>query len=243
MRRPLATRKTPPSKPPISSSSWPGSGTRNSDARSRTLRSTTFSQLDGAEGIVRTHFAATLGKLNDLERSVAHDVLRYLVTPGGSKIAQEPGSLAALDRTPARPGRGCARPSWPPTRDRILRRLESPDTRPRACLRDLPRCPCQGRPRPRRGIATTAKRSRKARDREAPQGAGRSESAPARGEPVASPPENTSGRGDRHHAHRSSLCFATNCARPTNRHGSPYRHRGRTRPSSTRADVSNQCIY
>src|SRR5262249_15512285 len=92
---------------------------------SHTLRSTTFAQLGGAKGIVRTHFAATLGRLNDLERGVAQDVLRYLVTPGCSKIAQEPGSLAAwtdlprdqiedvLDRLATQEGR-------------ILRRLESP---------------------------------------------------------------------------------------------------------------------
>jgi hypothetical protein len=92
---------------------------------SRMLRATTFTELGGAEGIVRTHFAETIEKLNDAERAVVQDVLRYLVTPGGSKIAQEPGSLAGWTGHPPEEVEGVLT-KLAAQEGRILRRVESP---------------------------------------------------------------------------------------------------------------------
>ena len=68
---------------------------------SRTLRWETFIQkVGGARAIVRKHFDDEMGRLSPTERDVASDVLPYLVTPSGAKIAQEPAFIAA--RTGAR---------------------------------------------------------------------------------------------------------------------------------------------
>ncbi|MGE5756550.1 MAG: hypothetical protein ACM35G_12710, partial [Planctomycetaceae bacterium] len=69
---------------------------------SRTLRWETFTQkLGGARAIVRKHFDDVMGWLSPTERAVASDVLPYLVTPSGAKIAQEPAFIAARTGRPA----------------------------------------------------------------------------------------------------------------------------------------------
>jgi WD40 repeat protein len=61
---------------------------------SRTLRLQTLDELGGARVIVRRHFKEVIGRLSRHEQSIAADVLRYLVSPSGSRIAQELSSLA-----------------------------------------------------------------------------------------------------------------------------------------------------
>jgi WD40 repeat protein len=84
---------------------------------SRVMRLETFVKLGRAENIAKTHLDKIMEKLTDQERSTAACVLRYLVTPSGSKIAQEPDALV----------------SWAELKedevDSILRRLSAADTR------------------------------------------------------------------------------------------------------------------
>jgi tetratricopeptide (TPR) repeat protein len=84
---------------------------------SRVMRLETFEKLGRAEQIARTHLDTLMSKLTDDERNTAARVLRYLVTPSGTKIAQEPAALA----------------SWSELReeevDAILNRLSAPDMR------------------------------------------------------------------------------------------------------------------
>jgi WD40 repeat protein len=84
---------------------------------SRVLRTGTFVKLGRAENIARTHLDKIMDKLTDQERNTAASVLHYLVTPSGSKIAQEPAALV----------------SWAELRaeevEAILRRLSASDTR------------------------------------------------------------------------------------------------------------------
>lgn len=86
-------------------------------AGSRVLRLETFVRLGGAENIARTHLDKMMEKLTETERSTAASVLRYLVTPSGTKIAQEPAALV----------------SWADLKEdevqAILRRLSASDTR------------------------------------------------------------------------------------------------------------------
>lgn len=85
--------------------------------RSRILRLETFVNLGRAVNIAKTHLDKIMGKLTDQERATAASVLHYLVTPSGSKIAQEPAALV----------------SWAELNaddvESILRRLSSSDTR------------------------------------------------------------------------------------------------------------------
>jgi tetratricopeptide (TPR) repeat protein len=62
---------------------------------SNTLRWQTFEKLGRAENIARTHLDTMMLKLTATERDEAAELLRYLVTPSGSKIAQEPAALAS----------------------------------------------------------------------------------------------------------------------------------------------------
>jgi WD40 repeat protein len=86
-------------------------------AGSRVLRVDTFVKLGRAENIARTHLDKIMEKLTDQERTTAANVLRYLVTPSGSKIAQEPGALVSWAEMKAADVEG------------ILRRLSAADTR------------------------------------------------------------------------------------------------------------------
>jgi hypothetical protein len=61
---------------------------------SRQLRLETLEALGGSEKIVRGHLDKVLGDLGPDDRDAAGYMLCHLVTPAGSKIAQEPAALA-----------------------------------------------------------------------------------------------------------------------------------------------------
>ncbi|MDQ3805260.1 MAG: hypothetical protein M3416_15710, partial [Acidobacteriota bacterium] len=62
---------------------------------SDTLRLDTLNELGGAKNIARTHLDEVMSKLDEGERDAAASVLRFLVTPAGAKIAQQPSALAS----------------------------------------------------------------------------------------------------------------------------------------------------
>lgn len=62
---------------------------------SHRLRKSTLEKLGGPENIARTHLDKQLGKFSEAERQMTSDLLRYLVTPSGAKIAQECSALAS----------------------------------------------------------------------------------------------------------------------------------------------------
>jgi tetratricopeptide (TPR) repeat protein len=64
-------------------------------AGSSVLRLQTFEAMGRAENIARTHLDTVMSRLNDSELVHAADVLRYMVTPSGTKIAQEASALAS----------------------------------------------------------------------------------------------------------------------------------------------------
>jgi tetratricopeptide (TPR) repeat protein len=64
-------------------------------AGSSVMRLKTFVTMGRAENIARTHLDTMMSGLNDSELSHAAHVFRYLVTPSGSKIAQEASALAS----------------------------------------------------------------------------------------------------------------------------------------------------
>ncbi len=86
-------------------------------AGSPALRLETFDKLGRAANIARTHLDTMMAKLTDAQRVGAAEVLRYLVTPSGSKIAQEAAALT----------------SWTELKkeqvEEILNRLSGPDMR------------------------------------------------------------------------------------------------------------------
>ncbi|HEV8578232.1 MAG TPA: WD40 repeat domain-containing protein [Thermoanaerobaculia bacterium] len=59
------------------------------------LRLATLDRLGGTENIARTHLDTAMEELSEPERDVAAHMFRFLVTPSGSKIAQDLPSLAA----------------------------------------------------------------------------------------------------------------------------------------------------
>lgn len=61
---------------------------------SNKLRLTTLEKLGGPENIARTHLDKQLAQFSEVQREMAAQLLRYLVTPGGTKIAQESPALA-----------------------------------------------------------------------------------------------------------------------------------------------------
>lgn len=64
-------------------------------AGSHALRMQTFEDLGRATNIARTHLDTMMAKLSVAERDGAAEILRYLVTPSGSKIAQEAAALTS----------------------------------------------------------------------------------------------------------------------------------------------------
>ena len=64
--------------------------------RSHLLRLTTFEHLGGAQEIARTHLDKVMGKLTEAQVATAAAVLRFLVTPMGSKIALDSVTLASF---------------------------------------------------------------------------------------------------------------------------------------------------
>ena len=61
---------------------------------SRTLRSTTLTQLGGAQRIVLTHLDAVMAEFSDNEKELAASIFNLLVTPSGTKIAHMVRDLA-----------------------------------------------------------------------------------------------------------------------------------------------------
>lgn len=61
---------------------------------SKKLRLATLEKLGGPENIARTHLDKQLAKFSETQREMASQLLRYLVTPAGTKIAQEASALA-----------------------------------------------------------------------------------------------------------------------------------------------------
>ena len=85
--------------------------------RSHKLRLATLEKLGGPENIARTHLDKQLTKFSEAQREMAAQLLRYLVTPAGTKIAQESSALAnwaGLDETKV---------------DALLTQLSSPEMR------------------------------------------------------------------------------------------------------------------
>lgn len=62
--------------------------------QSRQLRLSTFTRLGGTENIARTHLDQEMKHLKESECVAAARLFRFLVTPSGTKIAQDPGALA-----------------------------------------------------------------------------------------------------------------------------------------------------
>ncbi len=80
---------------------------------SRALRLTTFIGLGGAKGIVQKHLDDVLNRLPYSQRATALDVLSYLVTPSGTKVALEPAYLAEMSKATRCEGSAAAiRSNW-----------------------------------------------------------------------------------------------------------------------------------
>ena len=62
---------------------------------SNRLKLATLEKLGGPENIARTHLDQQLAKLSEAQREMTAQLLRYLVTPAGTKIAQEAPALAS----------------------------------------------------------------------------------------------------------------------------------------------------
>lgn len=69
-------------------------------AGSRVMRLETLRRLGGTESIARTHLDTVMDQLSSEERDEAASALRFLVTPAGTKIAQEAGALASWSKLP-----------------------------------------------------------------------------------------------------------------------------------------------
>src|SRR6187549_814756 len=68
---------------------------------SNELRLKTYESLGRATNIARTHLDNMMANLTGPQLETASRLLRYLVTPTGSKIAQEPSALASWSEVPA----------------------------------------------------------------------------------------------------------------------------------------------
>src|SRR5262245_58248182 len=64
-------------------------------AGASTLRLATLDRLGGTENIARTHLDTAMEELSEAERDVSAHMFRFLVTPSGTKIAQDLASLTA----------------------------------------------------------------------------------------------------------------------------------------------------
>lgn len=97
---------------------------------SQVLRLQTFDALGRAENIARTHLDTVMSKLTAAEHNDAAGILRYLVTPSGSKIAQEAAALVSwTDLQEAQVQAILTRLSAPDMR--ILRTVQAPGEAPR----------------------------------------------------------------------------------------------------------------
>jgi len=93
--------------------------------QSGTLRLQTFQDLGGTKEIARTHLEREMQKLNAEEQQAASSVLRFLVTPSGAKIAQQPSSLVEWAGLPQESVYGILKQLSGPEM-RILRKVEAP---------------------------------------------------------------------------------------------------------------------
>jgi len=94
-------------------------------AGSRVLRLQTFEALGRAANIARTHLDTIMDRLTEAERNDAANMLRFMVTPSGAKIAQEVGALASwAELTEAQVQTALTRLSGPDMR--ILRTVQAP---------------------------------------------------------------------------------------------------------------------
>lgn len=99
-------------------------------AGSHVLRLQTFEALGRAANIARTHLDTIMGRLTDSERDDAANILRYMVTPSGTKIAQEAAALASwTELTEAQVQTILTRLSAQDVR--ILRTMQAPGELPR----------------------------------------------------------------------------------------------------------------
>lgn len=92
---------------------------------SQAMRLDTLRRLGGAKSIIRTHLDNVMEQLSDAERADAACVLRFMVTPAGTKIAQESGSLTSWSDLPEERVEG------------ILTRLSKQDVRILRAVRNL----------------------------------------------------------------------------------------------------------
>src|SRR5438132_1239353 len=67
---------------------------------SRQLRVVTLERLGGAEEIVGKHLEGVLGQLTDREKEICSHIFKFLVTPGGTKIAHTASDLADFAKVP-----------------------------------------------------------------------------------------------------------------------------------------------
>jgi len=77
----------------------------------------TYDSMGRALNIARTHLDNMMAKLTEPQRETAASLMRYLVTPSGSKIAQEAGALSSWSEVP------------PAEVETLLNRLNAPDMR------------------------------------------------------------------------------------------------------------------
>ena len=68
---------------------------------SSVLRLATLDRLGGAERIIPAHLEVAMARLSRKQRNLAARILRFLVTPSGTKIAHRPSDLAAYADVPA----------------------------------------------------------------------------------------------------------------------------------------------
>ena len=88
------------------------------------LQLATLTRLGGTENIARTHLDKEMEHLAAGERAAAARMFRFLVTPSGSKIAQDPASLAAWAELPEAEARPVL--AKLASEMRILRHLSAP---------------------------------------------------------------------------------------------------------------------
>jgi hypothetical protein len=69
---------------------------KEAELGSRTLRAKTFTDLGGAEQIVRDRLDERMKRLDPAERDIAAEIVRFLVTPSGTKIAYTAADLTAV---------------------------------------------------------------------------------------------------------------------------------------------------
>jgi hypothetical protein len=102
--------------------------TEEASAGSRTLRMQTLSKIGGAASIVQKHVDAVMAQFGtNRERDIAAAMLRYLVTPSRTKIAQVTVDLISYAEAPSEEVRNVLASLSDLPEARILRRLANPE--------------------------------------------------------------------------------------------------------------------